>query len=174
MSHLIAALLVAWPADVHDAPSHPPSIARIAPAGEPGTPLVIRGTVYAPDGVTPVAGVIVYGYHTDASGIYRTGNSRAQPPRLRGWARTDANGHFEFHAIRPAPYPGREVPAHVHFHVWGGGYPRQWTKDLLFRSNPLLRTDKLRHSSELGKFANICEPRECWFNIRLSEVGNFR
>ncbi len=107
----------AAPSDVAQTPSHLESRGRIAPLREPGVPLVISGTVVAADGTTPVAGVVVYAYHTDAMGYYRkaqTGDTGERGPRLRGWVRTDAEGHFEFTTIHPAPYPHRDVPAHVH------------------------------------------------------------
>ena len=84
--------------DVTDAPPSPPSVARIASSGEAGVPIAITGSVVAPDGSTPVPGVIVYCYHTDASGYYRrttAGNDAGENgPRLRGWARTDGSGRF--------------------------------------------------------------------------------
>lgn len=153
MSALFIALFIASPAEMRDAPRDPPSLARIAPETEPGQPLAISGTVYAPDGQTPAPGVIVYAYHTDANGLYRPDKRRDLPPRLRGWARTDAHGRFEFRTIRPAPYPGREVPAHVHFQLWGAGYPRQWTEDL--------HTD-------------TCDGGRCTFDIRLRAISNFK
>ncbi len=49
---------VAW--DVEQAPANIPTDSRIAPSSEPGTPLLISGTVYAADGVTPLAGAVLY------------------------------------------------------------------------------------------------------------------
>jgi hypothetical protein len=97
------------------------STSRIAPPGEPGEPMRIEGTVVDRSG-TPVDGVIVYAYHTDARGIYpRTDGLRGTPAyrhgRLRGWARSDENGRYAFETIRPASYPDAETPAHVHMHV---------------------------------------------------------
>jgi protocatechuate 3,4-dioxygenase, beta subunit len=129
------------PRDVAEAPPQLSSTGRIAPATEPGTPLTISGTVVAADGKTPLAGVVVYAYHTDNNGYYRrqgeSGEAGEDQPRLRGWAKTDANGHFEFATIKPAPYPSRDVPAHIHVHAWGAGYPRQWF-ELEFQGDPLL------------------------------------
>jgi protocatechuate 3,4-dioxygenase beta subunit len=129
------------PTDVSDAPAHLSSRERIAPQEEPGTPLVISGQVVAPDGKTPVPGVTLYGYHTDADGYYRRvgqdGEAGERDPRLRGWAKSDENGGFEFTTIKPSPYPHRNVPAHVHMHAWGAGYPRQWFQ-LEFAGDPLL------------------------------------
>lgn len=129
------------PRDVIETPSQLGSTGRIAPATEPGTPLIISGTVLAPDGKTSLAGVVVYAYHTDNNGYYRrvgeSGEAGANEPRLRGWVKTDANGRFEFATIKPAPYANREVPAHIHIHAWGAGYPRQWF-ELEFQGDPLL------------------------------------
>lgn len=129
------------PRDVIEAPSQLSAKARIAPATEPGTPLILSGTVLAPDGKTPLAGVVVYAYHADNNGYYRKagewGEAGENEPRLRGWVKTDANGHFEFTTIKPAPYPNRDAPAHIHVHAWGGGYPRQWF-EVEFQGDPLL------------------------------------
>jgi len=80
--------------------------ARIAPVGEAGEPLVIRGTVFAADG-RPAAGVIVYVYQADARGLYPpdpggSGRPSVRHGRLRGWAQTDAAGEYRFDTIRPA------------------------------------------------------------------------
>ena len=118
------------PPEVAQAPSHLTSSGRIAPEGEPGVPIVISGTLVAPDGKTPAGGVTVYAYQTDAKGQYRrsqqAGENGENEPRLRGWVKTDDKGHFEFATIRPAPYPSRNVPAHLHLQLWGAGFPRQW------------------------------------------------
>ena len=129
------------------------SIGIIAGPSEPGERLVITGQAVAPDGVTPAVGVIIYAYQTDATGEYHNDTNRVA--RLHGWAKTDQSGRFEFRTIRPAPYPNRGIPAHVHFHAWGSGYPLQWTEDLKFAGDPLLSTRETSDSEALGDFANI-------------------
>jgi protocatechuate 3,4-dioxygenase beta subunit len=166
--------------EVANAPANLSSLAVIAGPDEPGERLVISGRVFAPDGETPLAGIIVYGYHTDATGHYtRTGSIR--PPALQGWAKTDADGRFEFRTIRPAAYPGRSIPAHVHFILWGAGYPRQWVDELRFEGDPFVTSSMLVEAASAGKFAAV-RPLErgpdgtslCTVNFRVQRVSNFK
>jgi protocatechuate 3,4-dioxygenase beta subunit len=161
------------------APANVTSVGIIGGSSEPGTRLVVTGRVFAPDGVTPAPNVIVYAYQTDATGHYHS-DSKMGIARLHGWAKTDADGRFEFRTIHPGPYPGRQVPAHIHFHIYGGGYPLQWTPDLMFASDPLLRPAQISESAALGKFANIQATvrnvdgaEACTFNIRISKTSNY-
>jgi protocatechuate 3,4-dioxygenase beta subunit len=182
-------LLLAAIAPVIQAGSGPPipqppanvsSIGVIADAHEPGQRLEISGQVFAPDGTTPVANVIVYAYQTDATGEYRN-DPNTRVARLHGWAKTDARGRYAFHTIKPAPYPGRSIAAHVHIHVWGAGYPLQWTPELLFAGDPFLKSDQIATSQALGKFANVQTLQaaadgalSCIFNIRISAASNYK
>jgi len=129
------------------------SRARIAPMSEPGEPLVLTGRVLGSDGKAR-SGIIVYAYHTNAEGIYPEPN----PPRstasnhhgqLRGWARTDADGRYEFDTIRPAGYPGGE-PQHIHMHVIEPGCGTYFIDELLFSDDPRL-TAQLRERMSPGR-----------------------
>lgn len=117
-------------------------VARIAPEGEPGEAMRIEGTVSDASG-RPVSGVIVYAYHTDARGIYPPaeqlrGQAAYRHGRLRGWARTDEHGRYRFDTIRPASYPSRTVPAHVHMHVIEPGCCTYYIASIHFTDDPLL------------------------------------
>ncbi len=92
--------------------------------GEPGEPLHVTGTVYGPDGETPAAGIELYAYHTDATGVYSETNDNTDP-RLKATVRTGADGRYELHTIKPAPYPGGGIPAHIHYRISGGGFSDQ-------------------------------------------------
>ena len=128
------------------------SSARIAPSDEPGTPLTIHGDVTAADGRSPVADAVVFAYQTDRTGLYhREGQSGW---RLRGWAKTDAQGRFEFQTIRPGEYPSRTIPAHVHFIVYAGT-ARYYDMELQFEDDPLLSADDRAQSKRDGEFGGI-------------------
>lgn len=123
--------LAAWERAQSAMPSTPGAMARIAPAGEPGAPLTIRGKVVDAEG-RAIRDAIVFAYHTDANGVYDKVGTPPHSWRLRGWARTDARGTFTFETIRPAPYPNLREPAHVHFSVTRSNGQRYHTRDLKF------------------------------------------
>ena len=133
------------------------SEARIAPADEPGEPLTIEGVVTHRDG-RPADGIVVYAYHTDASGIYPSGATRHG--RLRGWALTDRDGRYRFETIRPAAYPGRRTPQHVHMHVIEPGHATYWIDSLVFSDDPLLREAERRDAREGRGGSGLVEPVE--------------
>ena len=125
-----------------DAPAALTWEARLAPTGEPGTPLVVTGVVYRPDARTPAAGVLVYAYHTNAAGVYpRRGGETGNAQRhgyLRGWLRTDARGRYRLTTIRPAPYPRRDDPAHIHLTVTSPAGEERWIDSIVFDDDPRL------------------------------------
>jgi len=129
---------------------------RIAPGDEPGTPLIVDGQVFEPDGATPAVDVVVFAYHTDRDGLYsRPGEPGAW--RLRGWVRTDETGRFRFHTVRPAPYPDRSDPAHIHVTFDSPLFGRQWTRSVLFADDPLVSAGDGAESAAAGRFGNVCE-----------------
>jgi protocatechuate 3,4-dioxygenase, beta subunit len=137
-----------------DRPANVASRARIAPAEEPGTPLVIRGRLFAADQRTPLPGAIVFAYHTDREGHYNRPGSAAHSWRLRGWSRTDSDGRFEFETIRPGAYPSRNIAAHVHFTVFNGS-ERYHAGELQFEDDAILRDSDRARSRERGAFGEI-------------------
>jgi protocatechuate 3,4-dioxygenase beta subunit len=129
-------------------------VGRIAPENEPGTPLVIHGRLFKQDGTSPLAGAIVFAYHTDRHGLYHRSGEPAHTWRLRGWAKTGADGRFELHTIRPAPYPSRNVPAHVHFAVFTAG-ERFHAGELRFADDPLITGAEREASKRAGDFGEV-------------------
>jgi len=131
------------------------SRARVAPPAEPGQPLAIEGTVTDREG-RPAPGVIVYAYHTDASGIYPRAATRHG--RLRGWARTDEAGRYRFDTIRPGAYPGRSAPQHVHMHVIEPGVGTYWIADIVFTDDPLLSAGQRRPTGRERGGSGVATP----------------
>ncbi|HVS66864.1 MAG TPA: hypothetical protein VMT85_25535 [Thermoanaerobaculia bacterium] len=137
-------------------PARVGSVSRIAPENEPGTPLVINGRVYQTDGRTPApAGITVFAYQTDHTGVYDVPSAGAHSWRLKGWAVTDAEGRFTFHTIRPGSYPNATVPQHVHLHLEGPDLPRRWTTSLQFEDDPKLGAREREASRRAGMFGGV-------------------
>lgn len=131
--------------------------ARIAPETERGEPLAIEGFVRDAAG-NPVAGVIVYAYQTDATGIYPQSppGTKHRHGKLRGFAKTDARGRYAFGTIRPAGYPGTDLPRHVHMHVVEPGRCHYTIDDLVFTDDPrLTRAQRESHSRGRGSIGVV-------------------
>ena len=109
----------------------------IASADEPGERLVMTGTIFQSDGRTPAEGVVLYVYHTDNTGYYSKDDDPYNP-RLRGWMKTGADGKYEFDTIKPAPYPRRDTPAHIHAQIYSERIPEHSIDEYLFEGDPLL------------------------------------
>lgn len=137
--------------------------ARIAPSSEPGTPLTLGGTVFQHDGSTPAAGVVLYAWHTDTRGHYMPPDFRdadlTRHGRLRGWSRTDRDGRYRFDTIRPAPYPERDTPAHVHAVVQEPGLNEYYIDNYVFDDDPLLATSLRQRPREQRGGSGIVHPR---------------
>ena len=153
--------------------------AQIAGDDEPGQPLIVAGKVTGPDGRTPAGSVTVYAYNTDARGRYGAGDAE-YPPRLYGWMKTDPAGRFELRTILPGSYPGMHVPAHIHFTLWGGGFPLQWVDELRFEGDRHITPEMTAEAGARGEFGAI-QPLarggdgtlHCSFKIRLARKSNF-
>ncbi|HEX2162589.1 MAG TPA: intradiol ring-cleavage dioxygenase [Thermoanaerobaculia bacterium] len=125
-----------------EAPDELTSEMVLAGPDEPGERLVVEGTVFQADGVTPAPGVLLYAYHTDATGRYsrrgdETGNGRRHG-RLRGWLVTDDRGRYRIDTVRPAGYPGSDEPAHVHVTLRPPGGEEIWIDSIEFADDPRL------------------------------------
>lgn len=117
------------------------SSARLGPEDEPGEKLVLTGTVFGPGG-EPAPDIVIYAYQTDAEGIYRPLEDKPRAARrhgaLRGWARTHADGRYEFLTVRPGSYPGTTIPQHIHLHVIEPGRCTYYIEDVRFTDDPML------------------------------------
>ncbi len=135
-------------------PAAIPSSARIAPTNEPGAPMQVDGVVRDREG-RPAANVIVYAYHTDNTGHYPRDEKYPdmRHGRLRGWARTGADGRYHFDTIRPAGYPNTNIPEHVHMIIVEVGRCAYWIDDIRFDDDPRL-TAEARGTPGNGRAGN--------------------
>jgi protocatechuate 3,4-dioxygenase beta subunit len=130
------------------------STARIAPESEPGAPLVIHGRAFAADRKTPLANAVVFAYHTDKTGLYdRPGTTHSW--RLKGWARTGADGRFEFRTIRPGAYPDSRIAEHVHFTLFTPSGERYHAGELNFSDDKFLSDAERTASAREGDFGGV-------------------
>lgn len=139
---------------IDETPASVTNVANIAAKNEPGERIKIKGIVYESDGKTPAKNVIMYFYHTNAKGIYaKHGNE----PRNsfawwhgynRGWLKTNDRGEYEINTIKPAPYPARIEPAHIHCIVKASTQKEcYYIVDFVFKGDTLA-TEKYWYSVE--------------------------
>lgn len=133
----------------------PPQVnQRVIIAGnkEPGERLVIKGRILKTDG-TPHAGLLMYVYHTDNKGLYsKKGNEKGFQKwhgYLHGWCRTDENGRYEIHSIRPARYPGNTAPAHIHAAIKEPNGKMYYISDFVFGDDELVNDAYMRQIAGL-------------------------
>jgi protocatechuate 3,4-dioxygenase beta subunit len=159
-TRLAAAFLVlAAPALARDpsrvAPDGAPSSADVAPAGEPGQRLEVKGVVYAADGRTPLARASVYVYQTDARGYYRPDDAMGnRDPRLMALLRTDPAGRYSFRTIRPASYPGSRVPQHIHYEVGAVGHGTR-IFEIVFDDDPFVTAEIRTRAASPGSIYSV-------------------
>lgn len=142
---------------------------RIAPEDEPGEALTLQGIVRDAQG-QPASGIIVYAYHTDAKGLYPHAETRHG--RLRGWAKTDPNGFYEFKTIRPASYPNSTIPQHIHMHIIEPQKATYYIDDVLFSDDPKLKETTPKRSPRGG--SGVCTPQKVdgtWLIRRNIQLG---
>lgn len=121
----------------------------IANKNEPGERLEITGTVFTKDN-TPAKNIVLYIYHTNSMGYYTPSDTQTLGRLngyLRGWVKTNNKGEFKINTTRPAPYPNRNIPAHIHILVKEPGKIRYYIDEVWFDDDPLI-TNELRSKAE--------------------------
>ena len=146
-------------------------IAKYAKAGTisiatdtiPGRKIKVIGTVRDAEG-KPVVNALVYLYHTDARGWYAANSPHVNMnsgdmlhARLFGYVKTDKDGRFELHTIKPSGYPQSDLPAHIHVHVTAEGY-RNFVNEFLFDDDERL-VGATRENSARNQFI-IAKPEK--------------
>ncbi|MFZ1807798.1 MAG: intradiol ring-cleavage dioxygenase [Cyclobacteriaceae bacterium] len=116
--------------------------------------LKVTGIVYQKDGKTPAENIILYIYHTNRKGIYEThGNEKGWASRhgyIRGWVKTGKDGRYTFYTFRPAAYPERTEPEHIHITVKEPTKNEYYIDGYFFDDDPLLTKSKRNDLSNRG------------------------
>lgn len=116
--------------------------------------LAVNGVVFKADGKTPAPGVILYIYHTDQTGVYPSrGDEKGWGRRhgyLRGWMKTNEKGEYKFFTRRPAAYPGRTDPAHIHIIIKEPDKNEYWIDEFVFDDDPLLTPERRKKLEDRG------------------------
>jgi protocatechuate 3,4-dioxygenase beta subunit len=134
------------------------SRARLAPDHEPGERIILSGTVYAADGVTPDSGITFFLYQTDAGGYYHRPGENVFRPRLLGWLRTGRDGRYEIETIKPAPeILAADEPAHIHVHIWANGMPEHFLHDFWFAGDSRIPAGDRQRLAARGAFSPIVQ-----------------
>ncbi len=137
-------------------PDYISSLALLVGEDEPGERMILSGTVYKSDGVTPDSGITLFVYQTDAGGYYHRPEEDVFHPRIVGWLRTGSDGRYEIHTIKPAP----EIlvptePAHIHVHIFGRDMPEHFLHEFWFQGDANISGSELKEFSLLGEFSPI-------------------
>ena len=108
--------------------------------------LSITGTVYQADGITPAENIILYFYQTNRGGIYKP-NPKASGwakthGQHRGWVKTNNSGEYTLYTFRPAAYPNRREPEHIHLTVEEPETNAYYLDSFVFDDDPLLTNSK--------------------------------
>jgi protocatechuate 3,4-dioxygenase, beta subunit len=133
---------------------------------EPGPKLELSGKVFKADGKTPASNVVVYIYHTDQTGHYTNRyNEKSWAGRhgyIKGWIKTNEKGEYKFYTLKPAPYPGTNIPAHIHPIIKEADKNEYYIDEYLFEGDPFLSASQ-REKQELRGGSGI---------ISLEKKGN--
>ena len=151
-------------------------IISIATDTIPGKKIKVIGWVKNSEG-KPIADALVYLYHTDSRGWYAAdaphvsmNEGDMRHARLFGYVKTDKNGMFELHTIKPSGYPKSDLPAHIHVHVSADGYQSYVTEFLFDDDERLLgkiREDAIRNRFMIAKPEKAVTPFQQQFSYTI-------
>lgn len=110
---------------------------------EKGQKLLITGTAFKPDGKTDSKG-----YYSPRKGMDKR---TLRHGHIRGWIKTDPQGRYAIYTIRPAAYPDRSEPAHIHTSIKEPDIDTEYYIDeFVFDDDPLLNAKKRKALENRG------------------------
>lgn len=168
---------------VHELPRFREAVRKYADAepltlvteDEPGERIEVSGVVKDESG-KPVAGAVIYAYHTDTKGVYSSkgGNTASMGdslnPRLFGYIKTRGDGKYTFKTIRPGGYPDGGPPAHIHFEIRADGY-QDLVTEMMFEGDKRLTAENHKGLEESGFQIVKIEEGKCGADWTLRVKG---
>jgi protocatechuate 3,4-dioxygenase beta subunit len=150
-----------------------PRILIITNNKETGKKIRVIGSVKTKND-KPVANALVYLYQTDSRGWYAADAPHVLinegdflHARLFGYVKTDKDGKFELHTVKPSGYPKSDLPAHIHVHVMADGY-RPYGTEFLFQDDERLKGEILNRAIVDGGMIGVPEKATVPFEQQFS------
>lgn len=129
-----------------------------------GVKIKVEGTIYKVDGKTPAENVILYVYHTNQEGVYAPKeDSKGWGKRHgynRSWVKTNKNGRYAFYTLKPAAYPNRSEPAHIHYTILEPNGKYYWLGSCHFKGDSLLTNNEINPDSPRGGSSGLLTLRK--------------
>lgn len=123
-----------------------------------GEKILITGTIFREDGITPAPGIELYYYQTNVAGryIHIPAMSRSMPPNslgqthgyIRGWVQTDSLGNYYIFTVRPGNYPDESTPQHIHLTITEPMKKISYYIDDVFFDDDIFLTESERKKAE--------------------------
>jgi len=122
--------------------------------------------------------IILYVYHTNQEGIYKPKENpkgwEKKHGYVRGWVKTDEKGQYSFYTLKPAPYPNRSEPAHIHYTILEPNGKYYWLGSSRFKGNSLLTENEINPDSPRGGSTGLLHLKkegDIWVGTRNIVLG---
>ncbi|MGB7785811.1 MAG: intradiol ring-cleavage dioxygenase [Salinimicrobium sp.] len=124
-----------------------------------GVKIKVEGTIYQTDGKTPAKNIILYVYHTNQEGVYAPKKDAKGWAKkhgyIRTWLKTDKDGYYSFYTLKPAPYPNRSEPAHIHYEILEPNGKYYYVASCHFKGDTLLTENEISPDSPRGGHSGV-------------------
>ncbi len=124
-----------------------------------GVQIKVEGTIYLQDEKTAANNVILYIYHTNQEGVYEPSPNADGWGKKHGynrtWLKTDENGYYSFYTLKPAPYPNRSDPAHIHYEILEPNGKYYYLPSCHFEGDSLLGENHINPRSPRGGHSGL-------------------
>lgn len=123
-----------------------PMRSNLIPTGSTGVEMHLSGTVFAKDGRTTLADVLVEAWQCDEHEHY---DNASDDYRFRGAVKTGKDGKYTFKTIVPVPYQDGSDwrPAHIHLRISSKGHQDLITQ-IYFKGDPHIAKDASANSPQ--------------------------